>query len=169
MEGAFDRTSRFAPGCALGTVEEVSSDGYFIIHSPVSHIGIRACVFIGFCSNPSKRSRHNPAARCGTYRRDMDNLKASLGHLPVELRALVLSHIEQVKTRQILVFSSTFRKAFSLPGALPRTFDFEGVAGDVIADCLVRLLDDDRMRSLEKERAVELIGVCKDRLFEFRV
>ena len=97
----------------------------------------------------------------------MDNLKASLGHLPVELRALVLSHIEQVKTRQILVLSSTFREAFSLPGALPRTFDFEGVAGDVIADCLVRLLDDDRVRSLEKERALELIGDEKDRLCEY--
>ena len=97
----------------------------------------------------------------------MDNLKASLGHLPVELRALVLSHIEQVKTRQILVLSSTFREAFSLPGALPRTFDFEGVSGDVIAKCLVRLLDDDRVRSLRKERALELIGVCKDRLCEY--
>ena len=97
----------------------------------------------------------------------MDNLKASLGHLPVELRALVLSHIEQVKTRRILVLSSTFREAFSLPGALPRTFDFEGVAGDVIADCLVCLLDDDRVRSLDKERAVELIGVYSDRLCEY--
>ena len=97
----------------------------------------------------------------------MDNLKASLGHLPVELRALVLSHIEQVKTRQILVLSSTFREAFSLPGALPRTFDFEGVVDDVIAKCLVRLLDDDRVRSLDKERAVELIGVYSDRLCEY--
>ena len=97
----------------------------------------------------------------------MDDLNASLVDLPVELRALVLSHIEQVKTRQILVLSSTFREAFSLPGALPRTFDFEGVAGDVIAKCLVRLLDDDRMRSLEKKRAVELIGVYSDRLCEY--
>jgi len=97
----------------------------------------------------------------------MDDLNASVVDLPVELRALVLSHIEQVKTRQILVLSSTFREAFSLPGALPRTFDFEGVAGNVIAKCLVRLLDDDRVRSLEKERAVELIGVCKDRLCEY--
>ena len=56
---------------------------------------------------------------------------------------------------------------FSLPGALPRTFDFEGVAGDVIAKCLVRLLDDDRVRSLEKERAVELIGDENDRLCEY--
>ena len=87
--------------------------------------------------------------------------------LPVDLRAIVLSHIEHVKTRQILALSSTFREAFSRPGALPRTFDFEGVAGDDIADHLVRLLDDDRVRSLEKERALELIGVHKDRLCEY--
>ena len=49
---------------------------------------------------------------------------------------------------------------------MPRTFDFEGVAGDV-ADHLVRLLDDDRVRSLEKERALELIGVHKNRLCEY--
>jgi hypothetical protein len=60
-----------------------------------------------------------------------DDLHANICDLPVELKALVLSHIEHVKTRQILALSSTtFREAFSLPGALPRTFDFEGVAGD---------------------------------------
>ena len=85
----------------------------------------------------------------------------------MDLRAIVLSHIEHVKTRQILALSSTFQEAFSLPGALPRTFDFEGVAGDDIADHLVRLLDDDRVRSLEKERALELIGVHQDRLCEY--
>ena len=118
-------------------------------------------------SHSSEHFRHNLAARFGTYRRDMDDLNASLGDLPVELRALVLSHIEQVKTRQILALSSTFREAFFLPGALPRTFDFEGVAGDDIADHLVRLLDDDRVRSLEKERAFELVGDEKDRLCEY--
>ena len=97
----------------------------------------------------------------------MVDLNASLCALPVDLRAIVLSHIEHVKTRQILALSSTFREAFSRPGALPRTFDFEGVAGDDIADHLVRLLDDDRVRSLEKERAFELIGVHKDRLCEY--
>ena len=97
----------------------------------------------------------------------MVNLNAGLCALPVDLRAIVLSHIERVKTRQILALSSTFREAFSLPGALPRTFDFEGVAGDDIADHLVRLLDDDRVRSLEKERALELIGVHKNRLCEY--
>jgi hypothetical protein len=107
----------------------------------------------------------------------MVNLNAGLCALPVDLRAIVLSHIERVKTRQILALSSTFREAFSLPGALPRTFDFEGVAGDVAdhlarlldddADHLVRLLDDDRVRSLGKERALKLIGVHKNRLCEY--
>ena len=76
----------------------------------------------------------------------MVDLNADLCALPVDLRAIVLSHVEHVKTRQILVRSSTFREAFSLPGALPRTFDFEGVAGDDIAYHLVRLLDDPRLR-----------------------
>ena len=97
----------------------------------------------------------------------MNDLNAALGALPDDLVALVLSHIEQVKTRQILALSSTFEEAFSLPGALPRTFDFEGVAGDDIADHLFRVLDDDRVRSLGKERALELIGVYKDRLCEY--
>ena len=97
----------------------------------------------------------------------MVDLNAGLCALPVDLRAIVLSHVEHVKTRQILALSSTFREAFSLPGALPRTFDFEGVADDDIADHLVRLLDDDRVRSLEKERALELVGDEKDRLCEY--
>ena len=91
----------------------------------------------------------------------MNDLNAALGALPDDLVALVLSHIEQVKTRQILALSSTFEEAFSLPGALPRTFDFEGVAGDDIADHLFRVLDDDRVRSLGKERALELIGCTR--------
>jgi len=33
LKGAFDRTSLFAPGCALGTVDEVPSDGYFAVLS----------------------------------------------------------------------------------------------------------------------------------------
>ena len=73
----------------------------------------------------------------------MVDLNTSLRDLPVELKALVLSHIEHVKTRQILALSSTFQEASSLPGALPRTLDFEGVAGDDVADHLVRVLDDD--------------------------
>jgi hypothetical protein len=118
-------------------------------------------------SHPSERSRHNPAARCSEYPDKMVDLNAGLCALPVDLRAIVLSHVEHVKTRQILALSSTFREAFSRPGALPRTFDFEGVAGDDIADHLVRLLDDDCVQSLEKERALELIGVHKDRLCEY--
>ena len=97
----------------------------------------------------------------------MNDLNAALGALPDDLVALVLSHIEQVKTRQILALSSTFQEALSLPGALPRTFDFEGVAGDDIADCLVCLLDDDRVRTLENERALELMGDEKDRICEY--
>jgi len=98
----------------------------------------------------------------------MDDLHARLRDLPVELKAIVLSHIEHVKTRQILALTSReFQKAISLPGALPRTYDLEGVAGDDIAYHLVRLLDDDRVRSLEKERALELIGVHKKRLCEY--
>ena len=116
---------------------------------------------------PSERSRHNPAARCCTYRREMVDLNGRLCTLPVDLRAIVLSHVAHVKTRQILALSSTFREAFSRPGALPRTFDNEGVAGDDIADHLVRVLGVDRVRSLEKERALELIGVHKNRLCEY--
>ena len=92
----------------------------------------------------------------------MDDLHAGLCALPVELKVLVLSHIEHIETHHILALSSTFQEAFSLLEAL----DFEGVAGDV-ADHLVRLLDDDRVRSLEKERALELIGVHKDHLCEY--
>ena len=97
----------------------------------------------------------------------MDDLNASLRDLPVELGAIVLSHIEHVETRRILALSSTFEEAFSLPQALPRTYDFEGVSGDDIADCLVCLLDDDRVRALEKVRALELMGDEKDRLCEY--
>jgi Leucine-rich repeat (LRR) protein len=97
----------------------------------------------------------------------MVDLNGRLCTLPVDLRAIVLSHVAHVKTRQILALSSTFREAFSRPGALPRTFDYEGVAGDDIADHLVRVLGVDRVRSLEKERALELIGVHKNRLCEY--
>jgi len=97
----------------------------------------------------------------------MVDLNASLCDLPVELKVLVLSHIEHIKAHHILALSSTFHEAFSLLRALPRTFDFEGVEGD-LAFHLVRVLDDDRVRSLEKERALELIGEGnKDRLCEY--
>ena len=119
-------------------------------------------------AQPDGAQSSQPGHTCSTNPREVGNLEASLVDLPVELQALVLSHIEQVKTRQILALSSTFREAFFLPGALPRTFDFEGVAGDDVADHLVRVLDDDRVRSLEKERALELIGdENKDRLCEY--
>ena len=86
--------------------------------------------------------------------------------LPVELKELILSKIEHIEAHHILALSSTFQEAFSLLRALPRTFDFEGVEG-VLADHLVRVLDDDRVRSLGKERALQLIGDEKDRLCEY--
>jgi len=92
----------------------------------------------------------------------MVDLNAHLRDLPMELKVLVLSHIEHIETHHILALSSTFQDAFSLLEAL----DFEGVEGD-LADILVRLLDDDRVRSLEKERALELIGVHQNRLCEY--
>ena len=107
------------------------------------------------------------AARCSTHRREMDDLDASLCALPVELKELILSKIEHIEAHHVLALSSTFQEAFSLLRALPRTFDFEGVEGD-LADHLVRVLDDDRVRSLGKERALQLIGDGnKDRLCEY--
>jgi len=97
----------------------------------------------------------------------MDDLNASLCDLPVELKVLVLSHIEHVETGQILGLSSDVWEALSLLRGLQQAFYFEGVAGDDIADHLVRLLDDDRVRTLEKKRALEVIGVNKDRLCEY--
>ena len=96
----------------------------------------------------------------------MDDLNASLGDLPVELKVLILSHVEHVQTHHILALSSTVQEAFSLLRALQQAFDIEGVAAD-LADHLVRVLDDDRVRSLEKVQALELIGDEKDRLCEY--
>jgi hypothetical protein len=116
---------------------------------------------------PAERGRHNPVARCSTHRREMDDLDASLCALPVELKALIISHIEHVETGQILAISSTFQQAFFLLKALLQTFDLEGGLTDDLADHLVRLLDNDLVRSLEKERALELIGVHQNRLCEY--
>ena len=88
---------------------------------------------------------------------------ASLCDLPVELKVLVLSHIEHVETGQILALSSTVQEAFSLLRALQQAFYFEGAPSE-FADHLVHLLDDDRVRSLGRQRALELIGDEKDRL-----
>ena len=97
----------------------------------------------------------------------MVDLHAGLCALPVELKELILSKIEHIEAHHILALSSTFQEAFSLLRALPRTFDYEGVEG-VLADHLVRLLDDDRVRSLGKERALQLIGDGnKDRLCQY--
>ncbi|ACO63889.1 predicted protein [Micromonas commoda] len=92
---------------------------------------------------------------------------ASLCDLPVELKVLVLSHIERVETGQILGLSSDVWEALSLLRALQQAFYFEGAPSE-FADHLVRLLGDDRVRSLGKERALELlIGDDKDRLCEY--
>ena len=97
----------------------------------------------------------------------MFDVHAGLCALPVELKELILSKIEHIEAHHILALSSTFQEAFSLLRALPRTFDYEGVEG-VLADHLVRLLDDDRVRSLGKERALQLIGDGnKDRLCQY--
>ena len=96
----------------------------------------------------------------------MPRRDASLCDLPVELKVLVLSHIEHVETGQILGLSSDVWEAFSLLRALQQAFYFEGAPSE-FADHLVRLLGDDRVRSLEKERALELIGDDKDRLCEY--
>ena len=85
----------------------------------------------------------------------------------LDVATVVFSHIECVKTRASLAtVSKLWRDASKPTAAYPRFFDFDGVAGDV-AGHLVRLLDDDRVRSLGKERALELIGVHKDRLCEY--
>ena len=116
-----------------------------------------------FTTTPLSHSR----LRWYSYRREMVDLHAGLCALPVELKELILSKIEHIEAHHILALSSTFQEAFSLLRALPRTFDFEGVEG-VLADHLVRVLDDDRVRSLGKERALELIGDGnKDRLCEY--
>ena len=101
--------------------------------------------------------------------RDASKPTASLCALPAELKALVLSKIEHIEAHHVLALSSTFQEAFSLLRALPRTWNlnFEGVEG-VLADHLVRVLDDDSVRSLDKERALQLIGDGnKDRLCEY--
>ena len=116
-----------------------------------------------FTTTPLSHSR----LRWYSYRREMVDLHAGLCALPVELKELILSKIEHIEAHHILALSSTFQEAFSLLRALPRTFDFEGVEG-VLADHLVRVLDDDRVRSLGKERALELLGDGnKDRLCEY--
>ena len=60
-------------------------------------------------AQPDGAQSSQPGHTCSTNPREVGDLKASLVDLPVELQALVLSHIEQVKTRQILALSSTFQ------------------------------------------------------------
>ena len=84
--------------------------------------------------------------------------------LPDVFVAEILPKLNLISTLNLAWVSKWYRDAVS--AALPRTFVFEGVAGD-LADHLVRLLDDPRVRSLKKERALELIGVHKNRLCEY--
>ena len=85
-----------------------------------------------------------------------------------DIATVVFSHVQCVKTRASLAkVSKLWRDASKDTAAYPRFFDLEGVAGDDIADHLVRLLDDDHVRSMDKERALELIGVHKNRLCEY--
>ena len=63
-------------------------------------------------AEPDGAQSSQPGHTCSTNLREMDDLNAGLCEIPVDLRALVLSHIEQVKTRQILalLFRPTFLK-----------------------------------------------------------
>ena len=86
---------------------------------PVAHHFHLRLVRGNFLTTTLRGLSQNPAARCSAYRREMPRRNASLCDLPVEVVALVLSHIEHVKTRQTLqAMSSTFQEASSLPGAL---------------------------------------------------
>ena len=97
----------------------------------------------------------------------MVDLNASLCDLPVELKALVLSHIEHIKTRSDTGVELDVPRGFFPARGSAADFRLRGGSGRSFADHLVRLLDDDRVRSLEKERALELIGVHQDRLCEY--
>ena len=84
-----------------------------------------------------------------------------------DVATVVFSHIEHVKTRASLAkVSKLWRDASKPTAAYPRFFDLEGLEGE-LADRLLRVLDVYRVRSLEKQRALELIGVHKDRLCEY--
>ena len=139
-------------------------------------LGKAKWIILGKPKFPTKSALKTPhAATCDSAmgclyskRAARDDLHANFCDLPEELKALVLSHVEHIEAHHILALNSTFQEAFSLLRALPRTFDFdfESVEGDLV-DHLVRLLGDDRVRSLNKERALELIGVHQNRLCEY--
>ena len=84
-----------------------------------------------------------------------------------DIATVVFSHVQCVKTRASLALvSKLWRDASEPTAAYPRFFDLEGLEGE-LADRLLRVLDVYRVRSLEKQRALELIGVHKDRLCEY--
>ena len=90
--------------------------------------------------------------------------------LPAEVRSFIFSFVNNVMSRCALAqVSKAWRDNSMLDDALPRyrAFDLEGLPGSP-GTHLVRLLDDPRVRSLGKERALELIGEGnKDRLCEY--
>jgi leucine-rich repeat protein SHOC2 len=84
-----------------------------------------------------------------------------------DIATVVFSHVQCVKTRASLAkVSKLWRDASKPTAAYPRFFDLEGLEGE-LADRLLRVLDVYRVRSLDKERALELIGVHQDRLCEY--
>ena len=85
----------------------------------------------------------------------------------IDIATVVFSHVQCVKTRASLALvSKLWRDASKPTAAYPRFFDLEGLEGE-LADRLLCVLDVYRVRSLEKQRALELIGVHKDRLCEY--
>ena len=127
-------------------------------------------------AQPDGAQSSQPGHTCSINAREVGDLHASLGEmddlyacfcdLPEALKVLVLSHIEHIEPPHILSLSLDVWEALSLLRALQRTSYFEGAPSE-FADNLVCLLDDRRVRSLGKERVLELIGLHKDRLCDY--
>jgi len=116
---------------------------------------------------PHKATAHRLTMQLRNGKRKLDTYQPTFDP-GLDVATMVFSHIECVKTRaNLALVSKLWRDASKDTAAYPRFFDLEGVAGDKIAKHLVRLLDDDRVRSLGKERALQLIGVHGDRLCEY--
>ena len=93
-----------------------------LIFHVTSHVASSEESFRG--GPPAERGRHDPAARCSTHRREMDDLHANSCDLPTELKALILSHVDGVDTRVALAsVSRTWRNAARLPESRPARYD----------------------------------------------